>query len=34
VRDVAVASLLVEVLTVLDPEIPAAESGLDGLVVE
>jgi PPK2 family polyphosphate:nucleotide phosphotransferase len=34
VRDVAVASLLVEVLTALDPEIPAAESGLEGLVVE
>ncbi len=34
VRDVAVASLLVEVLTALDPEIPAPESGLEGLVVE
>ena len=34
VRDVAVASLLVEVLTALDPQIPAAESGLEGLVVE
>ncbi len=34
VRDVAVASLLVEVLTALDPKIPAAEAGLEGLVVE
>ena len=34
VRDVAVASLLVDVLTDLDPQIPEPESGLEGLVVE
>jgi PPK2 family polyphosphate:nucleotide phosphotransferase len=34
VRDVAVASLLVDVLTALDPQIPDPESGLEGLVVE
>ena len=34
VRDVAVASLLVDVLTALDPEIPDPEPGLEGLVVE
>ena len=34
VRDVAVASLLVDVLTRLDPQIPAPEAGLEGLVVE
>jgi PPK2 family polyphosphate:nucleotide phosphotransferase len=34
VRDVAVASLLVDVLTALDPRIPDPEAGLEGLVVE
>jgi PPK2 family polyphosphate:nucleotide phosphotransferase len=34
VRDVAVASLLVEVFTRLDPQIPDPEPGLEGLVVE
>jgi len=34
VRDVAVASLLVDVLTRLDPRIPDPEPGLEGLVVE
>jgi PPK2 family polyphosphate:nucleotide phosphotransferase len=34
VRDVAVASLLVDVFARLDPQIPDPESGLDGLVVE
>jgi polyphosphate kinase 2 (PPK2 family) len=34
VRDVAVATLLVEVLKGLDPRIPEAEPGLEGLVVE
>ncbi len=34
VRDVAVASLLVDVLTALDPEIPDPEPGLEGLVVD
>ncbi len=34
VRDVAVASLLVDVFTRLDPQIPDPESGLEGLVVE
>jgi PPK2 family polyphosphate:nucleotide phosphotransferase len=34
VRDVAVASLLVDVLSGLDPQIPAPEPGLEGLVVE
>jgi PPK2 family polyphosphate:nucleotide phosphotransferase len=34
VRDVAVASLLVDVFTKLDPQIPDPESGLEGLVVE
>jgi PPK2 family polyphosphate:nucleotide phosphotransferase len=34
VRDVAVASLLVEVFARLDPQIPDPESGLEGLVVE
>jgi PPK2 family polyphosphate:nucleotide phosphotransferase len=34
VRDVAVASLLVDVMTALDPKIPEAEAGLEGLVVE
>jgi PPK2 family polyphosphate:nucleotide phosphotransferase len=34
VRDVAVASLLVDVLTRLDPQIPDPEPGLEGLVVE
>ncbi len=34
VRDVAVASILVEVFERLDPRIPAPEPGLEGLVVE
>jgi PPK2 family polyphosphate:nucleotide phosphotransferase len=34
VRDVAVATLLVDVLTRLDPQIPEPEAGLEGLVVE
>jgi PPK2 family polyphosphate:nucleotide phosphotransferase len=34
VRDVAVASLLVDVFTRLDPQIPAPESGLEGIVIE
>jgi PPK2 family polyphosphate:nucleotide phosphotransferase len=34
VRDVAVASLLVDVFTRLDPRIPDPEPGLEGLVVE
>jgi PPK2 family polyphosphate:nucleotide phosphotransferase len=34
VRDVAVASLLVDVFTRLDPQIPDPEPGLEGLVVE
>ena len=34
VRDVAVAQLLVETLSRLDPEIPDPEAGLEGLVVE
>jgi PPK2 family polyphosphate:nucleotide phosphotransferase len=34
VRDVAVASLLVDVFSGLDPQIPDPESGLEGLVVE
>jgi PPK2 family polyphosphate:nucleotide phosphotransferase len=34
VRDVAVASLLVDVLTELDPKIPDPEPDLDGIVVE
>ena len=34
VRDVAVASLLVDVLRGLDPQIPDPEPGLEGLVVE
>ena len=34
VRDVAVASLLVDVLTALDPQIPDPEPGLEGLVVD
>ena len=34
VRDVAVASLLVDVFTGLDPRIPDPEPGLEGLVVE
>jgi PPK2 family polyphosphate:nucleotide phosphotransferase len=34
VRDVAVASLLVDVLETLDPQIPDPEPGLEGLVVE
>ena len=34
VRDVAVATLLVDVLTALDPQIPEPEAGLEGLVVE
>lgn len=34
VRDVAVAQLLVETLSRLDPEIPSPEAGLEGLVVE
>jgi PPK2 family polyphosphate:nucleotide phosphotransferase len=34
VRDVAVATLLVDVLTRLDPRIPEPEAGLDGLVVD
>jgi PPK2 family polyphosphate:nucleotide phosphotransferase len=34
VRDVAVAELLVDVFTRLDPQIPPPESGLEGLVVE
>ncbi len=34
VRDVAVATLLVDVLTTLDPQIPDPEPGLEGLVVE
>jgi PPK2 family polyphosphate:nucleotide phosphotransferase len=34
VRDVAVASLLVQVLGELDPQIPDPEAGLEGLVVE
>jgi PPK2 family polyphosphate:nucleotide phosphotransferase len=34
VRDVGVASLLVEVFTALDPQIPDPESGLEGLVVD
>lgn len=34
VRDVAVASLLVDVFTQLDPQIPDPERGLEGLVVE
>jgi PPK2 family polyphosphate:nucleotide phosphotransferase len=34
VRDVAVAQLLVDVLTELDPKIPDPEAGLEGIVVE
>jgi PPK2 family polyphosphate:nucleotide phosphotransferase len=34
VRDVAVATLLVDVLTRLDPQIPEPEAGLDGIVVD
>ena len=34
VRDVAVASLLIDVLRGLDPQIPDPEPGLEGLVVE
>jgi PPK2 family polyphosphate:nucleotide phosphotransferase len=34
VRDVAVASLLVEMFTRLDPQIPDPEPGLEGIVVE
>jgi PPK2 family polyphosphate:nucleotide phosphotransferase len=34
VRDVAVAALLVDVFTTLDPQIPDPEAGLEGLVVE
>ena len=34
VRDVAVVELLVEVFAALDPRIPDAELGLEGLVVE
>jgi PPK2 family polyphosphate:nucleotide phosphotransferase len=34
VRDVAVATLLVDVLTRLDPQIPEPEAGLGGLVVD
>jgi PPK2 family polyphosphate:nucleotide phosphotransferase len=34
VRDVAVASLLVDVLRALDPQIPEPEPGLEGLIVE
>ncbi len=34
VRDVAVAQLLVDVLTRLDPRVPDPEAGLEGLVVE
>jgi PPK2 family polyphosphate:nucleotide phosphotransferase len=34
VRDVAVAALLVDVFTRLDPAIPDPEEGLEGLVVE
>ena len=34
VRDVAVATLLVDVLRGLDPQIPDPEPGLEGLVVE
>jgi PPK2 family polyphosphate:nucleotide phosphotransferase len=34
VRDVAVASLLVDALTRLDPRIPDPEPGLEGLVIE
>jgi hypothetical protein len=33
VRDVAVASLLVDVFTELDPRIPDPEPGLEGVVV-
>ncbi|MET0628277.1 MAG: PPK2 family polyphosphate kinase [Acidimicrobiia bacterium] len=34
VRDVAVATLLVDVFSALDPKIPDPESGLEGLVVD
>jgi polyphosphate kinase 2 (PPK2 family) len=34
VRDVAVASVLVDVFTKLDPQIPDPEPGLEGLVVD
>jgi PPK2 family polyphosphate:nucleotide phosphotransferase len=34
VRDVAVATLLVDVFQALDPQIPEPEAGLEGLVVE
>jgi len=34
VRDVAVATLLVDVFSELDPQIPDPEAGLEGLVVE
>jgi len=34
VRDIAVATILVDVLTALDPRIPDPEPGLDGLIVE
>jgi PPK2 family polyphosphate:nucleotide phosphotransferase len=34
VRDVAVATLLIDALTALDPQIPEPEAGLEGLVVE
>jgi PPK2 family polyphosphate:nucleotide phosphotransferase len=34
VRDVAVASLLVDVFSRLDPQIPAPEPGLEGIVIE
>jgi hypothetical protein len=34
VRDVAVGTLLVDVLSRLDPQIPEPESDLEGLVIE
>jgi PPK2 family polyphosphate:nucleotide phosphotransferase len=34
VRDVVVATLLIDALTALDPQIPEPEAGLEGLVVE
>jgi hypothetical protein len=34
VRDITVATLLVDVFSGLDPEIPDPEPGLDGVIVE
>ena len=34
VRDIAVSTLLVDVLSAIDPRIPEPEAGLEGLIVE